>query len=160
VRDEAGYRAFVEANGASLLHAARLLTGDHHRGEDLVQTALTKLYLKWGRVDAPLAYTRKAMVNAHIDAGRRRWWGERPTEQLPEPVEAAAPVPTTAADSRDELRRLLAGLEPRDRAVVVLRYYCDLSERDTASTLGLPVGTVKSSCSRALARLRVEAGIA
>lgn len=154
MRDEAGFRAFVETNGASLLHAARLLTGDHHRGEDLVQTALTKLYLKWGRVDAPVAYARKAMVNAHIDAQRRRWWGERPTEELPEPAPDDSGLSTS--DHRDELRRLLAGLPARDRAVVVMRYYCDLSEQDTAATLGIPVGTVKSSCARALARLRVE----
>ena len=156
MRDDAGFRSFVEANGATLLHAARLLTGDHHRGEDLVQTALTKVYLKWGRIDAPLPYARKALVTAHIDQSRRKWWGERPTEVLPE-----QPTPDNdsgASDTRDELRRMLAGLEPRERAVVVLRYYCDLSEQDTAATLGIPVGTVKSSCSRALARLRVEAG--
>jgi RNA polymerase sigma-70 factor (sigma-E family) len=156
VRDEAGFRAFVEANGATLLHAARLLTGDHHRGEDLVQTALTKVYLKWGRIDAPLPYARKALVNAHIDQSRRRWWGERPTETLPEPADDAARSEESASESRDELRRILAGLAPRERAVIVLRYYCDLSEQDTAATLGLPVGTVKSTCSRALARLRVE----
>lgn len=154
MRDEAGFRAFVEANGATLLHAARLLTGDHQRGEDLVQTALTRLYLKWGRIDAPLPYARRALVNAHIDQSRRRWWGERPTETLPE---VAAAAETSAVDARDELRRLLAGLAPKDRAVIVLRYYCDLSEQDTAATLGVPVGTVKSSCARALARLRVEA---
>lgn len=157
MRDEAGFREFVEANGATLLHAARLLTGDHHRGEDLVQTALTKVYLKWGRIDAPLPYARRALVNAHIDQTRRRWWGERPTETLPEPADLGAPSQTSAADSRDELRRLLAGLAPKERAIIVLRYYCDLSEQDTATTLGLPVGTVKSSCARALARLRVEA---
>jgi len=164
VRDEAGFRAFVEANGASLLHAARLLTGDHHRGEDLVQAALTKLYLKWGRVDAPLSYARRILVNEHIDQRRRRWWGERPTEneQLPEPGLGADPGSTIdvgSSDDRDELRRMLADLPPRDRAVVVMRYYCDLSEQDTAATLGMPVGTVKSSCARALARLRVEAGV-
>jgi RNA polymerase sigma-70 factor (sigma-E family) len=155
VRDEAGFRSFVEANGATLLHAARLLTGDHHRGEDLVQTALTKLYLKWGRIDAPLPYARRALVNAHIDQTRRKWWGERPTETLPEVV--GRDTDTSASDSRDELRRLLSGLAPKERAVIVLRYYCDLSEHDTAATLGMPVGTVKSTCSRALARLRVEA---
>jgi RNA polymerase sigma-70 factor (sigma-E family) len=155
VRDEAGFRTFVEANGATLLHAARLLTGDHHRGEDLVQTALTRVYLKWGRIDAPLPYARRALVNAHIDQTRRRWWGERPTEMLPDTAETGAE--TMASDSRDQLRRMLAELPPKDRAVIVLRYYCDLSERDTADTLGLPVGTVKSSCARALARLRVEA---
>jgi RNA polymerase sigma-70 factor (sigma-E family) len=157
VRDEAGFRAFVEANGATLLHAARLLTGDHHRGEDLVQTALIKVYSKWGRIDAPLPYARKALVNAHIDQTRRKWWGERPTEVLPESTPEAERSDTTASESRDELRRMLAGLAPKDRAVIVLRYYCDLSEQDTAAALGLPVGTVKSSCARALAKLRVEA---
>jgi RNA polymerase sigma-70 factor (sigma-E family) len=154
VRDEAGFRAFVEANGATLLHTARLLTGDHHRGEDLVQTALTRVYLKWGRIDAPLPYARRALVTAHIDQTRRRWWGERPAETLPERSDEASD--TAASDSRDELRRLLAALAPKERAIVILRYYCDLSEQDTAATLGMPVGTVKSTCSRALARLRVD----
>jgi RNA polymerase sigma-70 factor (sigma-E family) len=157
VRDEEGFRAFVEANGATLLHAARLLTGDHHRGEDLVQTALIKVYMKWGRIDAPLPYARRALVNAHIDQTRRKWWGERPTETLPEPSVPDEASDRAASESRDELRRLLAGLAPKERAVIVLRYYCDLSEQDTAATLGMPVGTVKSTCSRALARLRVEA---
>ena len=156
MRDEEGFRSFVEANGATLLHAARLLTGDHHRGEDLVQTALIKVYLKWGRIDAPLPYARRALVNAHIDQTRRKWWGERPTETLPEPAEVRG-TDVTASDSRDELRRMLGGLAPKERAVIVLRYYCDLSEQETAATLGMPVGTVKSTCSRALARLRVEA---
>ena len=154
MRDEAGFRAFVEAHGAGLQHAARLLTGDHHRGEDLVQTVLTRVYLRWGRIDTPLAYARRALVTAHIDSSRRRWWGERPVAELPEIVDGAA---VDSSDQRDELRRLLAGLSPRERSVVVLRYYCDLSEHDTADTLGIPVGTVKSSCARALARLRVEA---
>ena len=157
MRDEAAFRAFVQTNGASLLHAARLLTGDHHRGEDLVQTVLTKVFLKWDRVDAPLAYARRALVTASIDSGRRRWWGERPTETLPETAGAADPL--TGSDERDELRRLLGELSPRERAVVVLRYYCDQSEQETAATLGVPVGTVKSTCSRALARLRVQVGV-
>jgi RNA polymerase sigma-70 factor (sigma-E family) len=157
VRDEAAFRAFVETNGATLLHAARLLTGDHHRAEDLVQQALTKVYLKWDRIDTPLAYARRALVTGHIDATRRRWWGERPTEALPE---LAGHDDLVESDERDELRRMLHELDPRERAVVVLRYYCDQSERDTAAALGMPLGTVKSTCSRALARLRVEAGIA
>ena len=156
MRDEAAFRAFVETNGASLLHAARLLTGDHHHGEDLVQTVLTKMYLKWDRVDTPLAYARRALVTAAIDSGRRRWWGERATETMPELPGREA---ETDADERDELRRLLRELPPRERAVVVLRYYCDQSEAQTAATLGMPVGTVKSTCSRALARLRVQVGV-
>jgi RNA polymerase sigma-70 factor (sigma-E family) len=158
VADDAAFRAFVETNGATLLHAARLLAGDHHRGEDLVQTVLTRVYLKWDRIDTPLAYARKALVTAHIDSTRRRWWGERPTETLPE-VTASESTDVGAVDERDELRRLLAGLSPKERAVVVLRYYCDLSEQDAAATLGVPVGTVKSTCSRALSRLRVEIGV-
>lgn len=154
--DNEAFRMFVQTNGASLLHAARLLTGDHHRGEDLVQTALTRVYLKWDRIDAPLAYARKALVTAHLDSTRRRWWGERPAATLPE---TPAQDTLQPADDRDELRRLLAGLDPRERAVVVLRYYCDLPERETAATLGMPLGTVKSTCSRALARLRVELSV-
>ncbi len=153
MRDDSAFRAFVEANGATLLHAARLLTGDYQRGEDLVQTVLTRVYLKWGRIDAPLAYARRALVTANIDSSRRRWWGERPTEVLPEPSEDDELTPS---DNRDELRRMLALLSPRERSVVVLRYYCDLSEQEAAETLGMPVGTVKSTCSRALARLRVQ----
>lgn len=158
MRDEAAFRAFVETNGASLLHAARLLTGDHHRGEDLVQTVLTKVFLKWDRVDSPLAYARRALVTASIDSGRRRWWGERPTETIPEAAPSSDPL--TGSDERDELRRMLGELAPRERAVVVLRYYCDQSEQDTAATLGVPVGTVKSTCARALTRLRVQVGAA
>lgn len=157
MRDEAAFRAFVQANGATLLHAAKLLTGDHHRGEDLVQNALTKVYLKWDRIDTPLAYARKALVTIHIDATRRRSWGERPIEVFPD---TPGPDEGRGSDERDELRRLLAELSPRERAVVVLRYYCDQSEQETAETLGLPVGTVKSTCSRALARLRVEVAAA
>lgn len=154
------FREFVDAHGGTLQHAARLLTGDHHRAEDLVQTALTRTYLKWGRIDAPLAYTRRALVTAHIDSSRRRWWGERPTETLPDAVDTRYGGDAAgAADQRDELRRLLASLPARDRAVVVLRYYCDLSEQDTAATLGVPIGTVKSSCARALAKMRVEAAV-
>jgi RNA polymerase sigma-70 factor (ECF subfamily) len=157
VRDEEGFRSFVETNGATLLHAARLLTGDHHRGEDLVQTALIKVYMKWGKIDAPLPYARRALVNAHIDQTRRRWWGERPTETLPEHAASDDVTEVAASDSRDQLRRMIGGLGAKERAVIVLRYYCDLSEQETAATLGMPVGTVKSTCSRALARLRVEA---
>ena len=154
MRDETAFREFVEANGPTLLHAARLLTGDPQRAEDLVQTALTKLYLKWGRAREPLAYARRVLVSTHIDSSRRRWWGERATDELPE--QPADDPGLIASDDRDELRRLLGELSPQERAVVVLRYYCDLSEKDTAAALRVPVGTVKSATARALARLRVE----
>ena len=154
MRDETGFREFVEANGARLLHAARLLTGDHQRGEDLVQAALAKLYLRWGRAREPLAYTRRVLVSTHIDGTRRRWRGERPTEILPEqPTDGGL----SASDERDELRRMLRELTPLERSIVVLRYYCDLTEKDTAASLRIPVGTVKSGGARALARMRVVA---
>ena len=154
MRDETAFREFVEANGATLLHAARLLTGDPQRAEDLVQTALTKLYLRWGRAREPLAYTRRVLVSTHIDSSRRRWWGERSTEVVPE--QPGDDPGLAASDDRDELRRLLGELGPQERAVVVLRYYCDLTEKDTAAALRIPVGTVKSVTARALDRLRVE----
>lgn len=143
----------MQDHGTTLLHAARLLTGDHHRGEDLVQTTLTKVYLGWDRIDDPLAYARRSLVTTHIDSARRRWWGERSVEVLPE---TATPGGEDATDERDTLRRLLATLTARERSIVVLRYYCDLSERQAAEALDLPVGTVKSGASRALARLRVS----
>jgi RNA polymerase sigma-70 factor (sigma-E family) len=158
VADDAAFRTFVQANGPTLLHAARLLTGDHHRGEDLVQTALTKVYLKWDRLADPLPYARRVLVTSHIDSTRRRWWGERPTETLPD--DGRPDDALEATEERDELIRLLRELSPRERAAVVLRYYCDLSEQDTAATLGVAIGTVKSTCARALARLRVEATVA
>jgi len=151
---EAEFRAFVDAHGASLLHAARLLTGDHHRGEDLLQSTLIKLYLRWPRVDEPMAYARKALVTGQIDVARRRWFGERPVEAVPE---SGTPADVGAVDQRDELRRMLATLTPRERALIVLRYYCDLSEQQAAAELGLPLGTVKSSTARALTKLRVSA---
>jgi len=115
-----------------------------------VQTALTKLYLKWGTVTDPLAYARRVLVTTHIDATRRRWWGERPSDVLPD--ESRPDAALVASEERDEIRRLLRELNPRERAAIVLRYYCDLSEDETATTLGIAVGTVKSTCARALAR--------
>src|SRR5205823_4948688 len=106
--DDAAFRAFVLANGPALLHAARLLTGDHQRGEDLVQTALTKLYFKWDRISEPLGYVRKAIMTSHLDASRRRWWGERPSAVLPE--DGAPDGALSASDERDELRRMLRQL--------------------------------------------------
>lgn len=156
---DAAFAAFVREHGARLQHTARLLTGHHQSGEDLVQTVLTKMYLRWSRIDAPLAYAHKALVSTHVDGWRRHWRGETPTEVMPEhSVDPTASSPGDAygaVDSRDELRRALATLSRRDRAIIVLRFYADQSGAQTAATLGLPVGTVKSATSRALATLRV-----
>ena len=95
------------------------------------------------------------MVSTHIDSARRRWWGERPTAVVPD--QPSHDDGTDPALERDEIRGMLRELTPSERAVVVLRFYCDLSEKDTAATLGIPPGTVKSTCARALSRLRVTA---
>ena len=150
--DEA-FSAFVAARSRHLLQAAHLLTGDRHRAEDLLQTALTRAYLRWDRIvdEDPEGYVRRTMVNAHIDWWRRKPWREESTAELPEVVVADA-APTT--DVRSALLAALAGLSRRQRAVMVLRYYEDLSEAEIARTLGCSPGTVKSAASRAVAKLR------
>jgi RNA polymerase sigma-70 factor (sigma-E family) len=160
MRDEDGFAAFAAANGRRLRHAARLLTGDDHRAEDLVQTALARTYLRWDRIrsDDPMAYVRRVLYTAHAEWWRRRWRHEYPTGAVPERPGTA----DLAADhaERDRMRLALAALTPRERAVVVLRYYEDLGERETAEVLGVAVGTVKSTCARALAKLRVSPQLA
>jgi RNA polymerase sigma-70 factor (sigma-E family) len=156
VRDDEAFATFAVANARRLRHAARLLTGDDGRAEDLVQTALVRAYLRWDRIraDDPTAYVRRVLYTVHADWWRRRWRHEYATAELPD-----RPGPGDhAADSAERMRLAdaLAGLSRRERAVVVLRFYEDLSERETAATLGIAVGTVKSTCSRALAKLRVS----
>lgn len=156
---DASFDAFVRAHQALLHRTAYLMTGDRERAQDVVQTALAKLYQAWGRREEwehPLAYARQAVVSTVLRSAERRWWGERPTEHLPE-----RPAPDTAPDqvaARDELRRALAELPVRQRSAVVLRYYLDLSEAETADALQCPTGTVKSLTARGLAALRTSLG--
>ena len=156
-QDEA-FGVFVAARSRHLLQTAYLLTGDRHRAEDLLQTALTRAYLRWDRIssDDPEGYVRRILANAHIDWWRRKPWREQPTEVLPEVV---SPDASDALEVRDAVMTALAGLPRRQRAVVVLRYYEDLSEAEIAETLGCSTGTVKSAASRALARLRDDPGL-
>jgi RNA polymerase sigma-70 factor (sigma-E family) len=160
VRDDDGFAVFAAASARRLRHAARLLTGDDTRAEDLVQTALVRTYLRWDRIrsDDPTGYVRRVLYTVHAEWWRRRWRHEYAAAELPERAEPA----DHAADSAERLRlrAALAGLTRRERAVVVLRYYEDLSERETAETLGIAVGTVKSTCARALAKLRVSPQLA
>ncbi|HET7763042.1 MAG TPA: SigE family RNA polymerase sigma factor [Phycicoccus sp.] len=148
-----GFDAYVAARGGDLLRSAYLLTGDHQRAEDLVQTALSKVWPRWDRVVAgdasPHAYVRRVMVTTYIAWWRRRWNGEHPTDVLPEPT-----TPVRDEPDRVDLVRALATLPRGQRAVLVLRYVEDLSEAQTAKALGCSVGTVKSQCSRGLAALR------
>ena len=151
------FEAFVAARSRHLLHAAHLLTGDRHRAEDLLQTALTRAYLRWDRIDEPEGYVRRTMVNAHTDWWRRKPWREQATDAVPE---VAVGDTTTAYDARDAVLAALATLSGRQRAVVVLRYYEGLSEAEIAAALGCSAGTVKSAASRAMAKLRVHPGLA
>jgi RNA polymerase sigma-70 factor (sigma-E family) len=151
-RDGAFAEYFAARSGA-MRGTAFLLCGDWHRAEDLVQTAFTKLYVHWNRVadhEALDPYVRKVLIHAFIDEGRRSWWRrERPHDV---PVErAAAPV-----DSDDRLMLLAAlGRVPaRQRAVLVLRYWEDLSVEETAAVLHCSTGTVKSQAARGLDTLR------
>lgn len=155
----ADFESWMAARQGRLLRTAYLLTGDVHTAEDLVQTTLAKLYLAWHRVaDAPSidAYVRRIMVNEHTSTWRRRW---RHREVVSDT--SAYDVPTAAREYDgvgDTLWTAVRALPERQRAVVVLRYYEQLSEKETADALGVTVGTVKSQASRALATLRVDLG--
>ncbi|MEU8296528.1 SigE family RNA polymerase sigma factor [Micromonospora sp. NPDC048909] len=155
---EEEFREFVAARSGALLRTAYLLTADWATAEDLLQTALTKTYLAWkrlGGIEAIEPYARRVMVNTSTSWWRRRWHGERPTEVLPE--RAAADEIEQQLD-RDVLWRHLSALPTRQRAVLVLRYYEDMSEAQTAALLDISPGTVKSQTSRALATLRKRMG--
>jgi RNA polymerase sigma-70 factor (ECF subfamily) len=157
-RLEDDFRDFVAARSTALLRTAYLLSGDWGAAEDLLQVALTKTYLAWrrlGRIDAVEPYARRVLVNTATSWWRRRWHGERPTEVLPEQPVADG---LDACLERDALWRHVKALPARQRAVLVLRFFEDLSEVDTAALLGVSVGTVKSQCARALATLRARLG--
>lgn len=155
---EAEFREFVAARSHALLRTAYLLAGNWATAEDLLQTALTKTYLAWrrlGRIEAVEAYARRVLVNTATSWWRRRWHGERPTEVLPEQV---GPDPIEEQVERDALWRHVRALPARQRAVLVLRFYEDLSEAQTAELLDISLGTVKSQTARALANLRRQLG--
>jgi RNA polymerase sigma-70 factor (sigma-E family) len=152
------FREFVAATGPALLKTARLLTGDWHLGEDLLQATFAKVYRHWGRAgqwDSPLAYTRTAMVNTYCTWRRRRWHREV-AHSSPGEHTAAQDVAEEVA-AADALGRALMTLGRRERAVVVLRYFEDLSVAQTAEVLNCRPGTVTSLASRALGRLRQDA---
>lgn len=150
--DREAFEAFVTAARPSLERSAYLLCGDWGEAEDLVQGALVKAVGAWSRiVDDPVPYVRRIVVNDHISRWRRHRGRERPAA---EPPERSAPAPDHELSL--SLAAALAGLAPRQRAVIVLRYYEDLTEQQTADVLGIAVGTVKSQARDALARLRAD----
>lgn len=143
---------FVSERGERLLRSAVLLAGSREAGEDLLQTALERLLRHWRRVEGdPEGYVRRTLFNLAADGWRRQglWRRKRPLL-----APAAALDPTAAVDLRDVLVRLLAELPPRQRAVIVLRYFEELSEAEAAAVLGCSAGTVKSAASRGLRRMR------
>jgi RNA polymerase sigma-70 factor (sigma-E family) len=155
---DADFTAYLSARQPSLLRTAYLLTGDRASAEDLLQNSLAKLYLSWDKVtrrDSVDAYLRRIMVNENNSLWRRPWRRrEVPVERTPE-----TGVVTDEYDVGEGARlwRFVQTLPRRQRAVIVLRYYEELSEAETAEVLGCSVGTVKSQASRALAALRERA---
>ena len=158
-RDREDFRAYVVARSPALLRTAYLLSGSRADAEDLLQTALAKTYLAWGRIrdrEAVDGYVRRVMVNTQTSWWRRRRVDEHSTDRVPERPGRDV---TADLDLHDALWTALSGLPKRQRAMVVLRYYEDLSEAETAAVMGVSVGTVKSTTSRALLKLRESSGL-
>jgi RNA polymerase sigma-70 factor (sigma-E family) len=146
-----GFEDYVRARSTALLRTAYLLTGDRGHAEDLLQSVLTKVARRWsGIAESPDAYVRRALANTAYNRWRRR----RPTETSLDRDKPSTYDAIAVIDLRDQLVRGLMRLPRRQRAVLVLRYFDDLSEQETAVALGCSVGTVKSQASRGLARLR------
>ena len=150
---EASFEEFVRTRGPALLRYAHLLCGDGARAEDIVQDALVKVHRRWGRavgLATPFAYTRRAVTNEYLSWRRRLASHELPATVPDRPVAG----PADAVADRDLVRSVIGGLPRRQRVVLVLRYYEDLTDREIAETLGVAEGTVRSLASRAFATLR------
>jgi len=150
VAEREDFEAFVAARYGALLRTAYLLTGDHHDAEDLLQQSLVKAVGAWKRIHGdPEPYVRAILVRQNISRWRGRRWRELTTDIVPETA-----VVDGGAEDRMVLHRALGSLAPRQRAVIVLRYFEDLTEAQTADAMGISVGTVKSQTRDALRRLR------
>ncbi len=145
---------FVRTHWSQLMSVAVAVSGSRHEAEDLVQTALTNTYARWHKIraDEALAYLRRSIANAHISKWRRHRGAEMSVAEPPELAEMIAE--TGVVDDRLTLVPILRTLPPRQRAVLVLRYLCDLSDDDVAATLGTSASTVRSQAARGLATLR------
>lgn len=157
-RDAEEYCSFVAARSAALFRVAYLVIGDHQLAQDLLQESLAKTYVAWPRlhdVSNAEAYTRRVIVTTAISWRRRRGFHERPAERLPEPAQADS---TDTTVLHDALWSCLLELPPRQRTAIVLRHYVDLTEAQTAETMGCSIGTVKSSVSTGRRRLRERVG--
>jgi RNA polymerase sigma-70 factor (sigma-E family) len=150
--DEAEFGRFVAARMESLRSLAYLTCGDWQTAEDAVSTCLAKLYVRWGRISAPERYATRMVVRAAVDEVRRPWRRERSAgHELPEVIQ---PDVSEAVTEEMRVRLAVRRLPPGQRAVLVLRFYADLSVDDTAEALGLRPGTVTSQTARGLATLR------
>jgi RNA polymerase sigma-70 factor (sigma-E family) len=145
------FEEFVAAYAAHLMRLSYALCGDRGRAEDAMQDALERVYLRWHRIADPVPYARQVVLNATRDGWRR--WGRRERYQA-EAAEIAVDDATAFVDDWDVLLRALRTLPHGQRAVLLLRYWEDLSEAETAAALGCSVGTVKSQTHRAMQRLR------
>jgi RNA polymerase sigma-70 factor (sigma-E family) len=155
----ASFSSYVRARGPVLLRTARSLTANPSDAEDLLQTALTKTYVAWDRIEDHRAldgYVRRALLNTRTSQWRKRKVDEFACDELPEPTGLPGPDPAEQQVLHDAMWRAVMRLPDRQRAMVVLRYYEDLSEVQTADVLGVSVGTVKSAVSRALGKLRED----
>lgn len=153
--DKATFDEFVLVRSPALLRTAYLLVRDEALAEDLLQTALTKAWFAWGGILEPEAYVRRILATTSASWWRRRWTREVPTAELPEPSSADR----EASYARQDLWDALGRLPRRQRAVVVLRHLEDRSEAETADLLDCSVGTVKSQCAKALAKLRLDTAL-
>ncbi|MFF4169772.1 SigE family RNA polymerase sigma factor [Streptomyces sp. NPDC001744] len=153
------FSAYVRARGPVLLRTARSLTANPSDAEDLLQTALAKTFVAWERIEDHRAldgYVRRALLNTRTSQWRKRKVDEFVCEELPEPAGLPGTDPAERQALRDAMWRAVLKLPERQRQMVVLRYYEDLSEARTAEVLGVSVGTVKSAVSRALGKLRED----
>jgi RNA polymerase sigma-70 factor (sigma-E family) len=151
--DAAGFEDFVSREQPALLRLAVLLAGDRGHAEDLVQTALLKTYRHWGRITRggePTAYVRRVLVTTHTSWRRRLSTTEQVVETLPDHAD-----PTVVPDDDEGLRAALRSLPPRMRTAVVLRFYADLTERQTAELMSCSASAVNTQTTRGLARLRI-----
>lgn len=153
---EADFTDYASARWATLVRSGVVLGCSLEDAQDLAQTTLLRCFKSWRKVQAAEdrdAYVYRILLNCFRDSRRRRWWGERTTDSLPD---GASPDPTAQSDLTDAVHRALAEIPSSHREVVMLRYFAHLSERQTAELLGIPPGTVKSRLSRALAQLTLS----
>lgn len=152
MRDRADFERYVEQRSPRLLRTAYLLCRDWATAEDLLQTALAKAWLAWRRVGtAPDPYVYRIISNSHASWWRRRWWGGVATGELPDSAHAAVEIGT-----QDALRAAMTALPVKQRIVIVLRYFEDLTDEEIAVIVGCSVSAVRSQASRALAKLGLD----